>query len=160
MPTVPLLIAFLLLTPSLRLAVRALPRRAHGPLRQWRRRFAKSPAASPPSGEKSVEPFTPLSPYDCIQQVSEGEKSLLAGAREGDRDAFDALVGPHIDGAFGLAFGLLHDREAAEDAVQEAAVKAWRKIGNVRTGAPVRPWFFGIVANQCREQRRARWCPW
>lgn len=81
----------------------------------------------------------------------------MATLTDGDTQAFDTLVGPCIDGAFALALGLLHDRGAAEDAVQEAAVKAWRHLRNVRSGAPVRPWFFGIVANQCREQQRGRW---
>ncbi len=82
---------------------------------------------------------------------------LIGRARDGDRDAFDALIGPLIDPAFRLAFGLLHDRGASEDAVQEASLKAWRKLGNLRPGTPLRPWFFAIVANQSRSTRRARW---
>jgi DNA-directed RNA polymerase specialized sigma24 family protein len=49
---------------------------------------------------------------------------LVNRAKAGDRTAFDGLIGPLIDQAFGLAFGMLHDRESAEDAVQEAAVRA------------------------------------
>jgi RNA polymerase sigma-70 factor (ECF subfamily) len=82
---------------------------------------------------------------------------LLGQARAGDRDAFDALLGPLIDPAFRLAHGLLHDRAGAEDAVQEAAVRAWRHLGNVRPGSDVRPWFLAIVANQCRSTLRSRW---
>lgn len=52
---------------------------------------------------------------------------------------------------------MLHDREAAEDAVQEAAVRSWRKLGNLRPGMPMRPWFLAIVANQCRTTTRGRW---
>lgn len=75
----------------------------------------------------------------------------------GDRSAFDDLVGPLVDQAFRLAFGMLHDREAAEDAVQEAAVRSWRKLGNLQQGMPMRPWFLAIVANQCRTVTRGRW---
>jgi RNA polymerase sigma factor (sigma-70 family) len=82
---------------------------------------------------------------------------LIDRARDGDRNAFDALVGPLIDPAFRLAFGLLHDRGAAEDAVQEASFKAWRKLSNLRPGTPLRPWFFAIVANQSRTTLRGRW---
>ena len=82
---------------------------------------------------------------------------LIERARDGDRDAFDALIGPLIDPAFRLAYGLLHDRGAAEDAVQEAALKAWRKLHNLRPGTPLRPWFLAIVANQSRTTRRGRW---
>ena len=82
---------------------------------------------------------------------------LVRRAQGGDRLAFDQLVGPLIDQAFRLAFGMLHDREGAEDAVQEAAVKSWRKLGNLRPGTSMRPWFLAIVANQCRTTLRGRW---
>ena len=82
---------------------------------------------------------------------------LLRQVREGDRQAFDAVMGPHLEPAFRFAFGLLHDREAAEDAVQESTLKAWRKLANLRPGTDPRPWFFGIVANQCRSTVRGRW---
>jgi len=82
---------------------------------------------------------------------------LMERARAGDRGAFDMLVGPIIEPGYRLAFGMLHDREAAEDAVQEATFKAWMRLNNVRPGWSVRPWFLGIVANQCRSTRRTRW---
>jgi RNA polymerase sigma factor (sigma-70 family) len=78
-------------------------------------------------------------------------------AKAGDQFAFDELVGPLINQAFRLAFGMLHDREAAEDAVQEAAMRSWRSLGNLRAGTPMRPWFLAIVANQCRNTLRGRW---
>jgi RNA polymerase sigma-70 factor (ECF subfamily) len=52
---------------------------------------------------------------------------------------------------------MLHDNHAAEDAVQEAAFKAWRKLTQLREGSDIRPWFLGIVANECRSARRSRW---
>jgi RNA polymerase sigma factor (sigma-70 family) len=78
-------------------------------------------------------------------------------AKAGDRAAFDELVGPLVDQGFRLAFGMLHDREAAEDAVQEATVRSWRKLSNLRPGTEMRPWFLAIVANQCRTVARGRW---
>src|SRR6202162_5073915 len=82
---------------------------------------------------------------------------LLTSAKGGDRFAFDELVGRFVNDAFRLAFGMLHDREAAEDAVQEAALRSWQKLGNLRPGTEMRPWFLGIVANQCRTMVRGRW---
>jgi RNA polymerase sigma-70 factor, ECF subfamily len=87
--------------------------------------------------------------------VVEGE--VLKRAKAGDRAAFEVLVGPLIDQGFRLAFGMLHDREAAEDVVQEATVRSWRKLGNLRAGTPMRPWYLAIVANQCRSVFRSRW---
>jgi RNA polymerase sigma-70 factor (ECF subfamily) len=81
---------------------------------------------------------------------------LVGEAQAGDEAAFEALLRPLMEPACRLASGMLHDHHAAEDAVQEAAVKAWKKLGDLR-GADMRPWFFGIVANQCRTRRRERW---
>ena len=82
---------------------------------------------------------------------------LVRRAIDGDRAAFDLLVGPLIGKAFRLAYGMLHDTQAAEDAVQEAAIRAWRKLDHLRPGTEMRPWFLGIVANQCRTTLRGRW---
>ena len=74
-----------------------------------------------------------------------------------DRLEFADLITAEYAAAFRLAFALLHDAGAAEDAVQDAAFKAWRKIGQLRDGAPFRPWLLGIVANECRTLTRRRW---
>jgi RNA polymerase sigma-70 factor (ECF subfamily) len=58
---------------------------------------------------------------------------------------------------YALAFTMLNDRAAAEDAVQEAAIKAWRKLPSLRERSAIEPWFFSIVANECRSVRRGRW---
>jgi RNA polymerase sigma factor (sigma-70 family) len=81
----------------------------------------------------------------------------LERAKAGDGRAFDELLAPVLDPAFRLAMTMLKDRGAAEDAVQEAALKAWRKLGRFRAGAELRPWFLAIVANECRTVRRGRW---
>lgn len=88
--------------------------------------------------------------------IKSGEDTIDR-AKAGDRSAFDDLVGPLVEPAFRLAFGMLHDREAAEDAVQEATVRSWRRLGNLKPGTEMRPWFLGIVANQCRTVTRGRW---
>jgi RNA polymerase sigma-70 factor, ECF subfamily len=82
---------------------------------------------------------------------------LVNRAINGDRGAFDQLLGPLVSKAFRLAYGMLHDTQAAEDAVQEAAIRAWRKLDHLRPGTEMRPWFLGIVANQCRTTARGRW---
>jgi RNA polymerase sigma-70 factor (ECF subfamily) len=75
-----------------------------------------------------------------------------------DADVFTAHLEAILDAAHRLATVMLRDRSAAEDAVQEAAIKAWRKHGQLRGGAAgFRSWFLSIVANECRMARRTRW---
>jgi RNA polymerase sigma-70 factor, ECF subfamily len=84
------------------------------------------------------------------------ETDLVRMAMAGDRVAFADLLRPEYRTALRLAYGLLQDVDEAEDAVQEAAFSAWKRIGNLREGSSLRPWFLGIVANQCRAVKRSR----
>ncbi len=82
----------------------------------------------------------------------------MGNEHQGTTDAdFDAIIGPWIEPGYRLAVAMLRDPDEAHDAVQEAAVKAWRALDRLREGAPARPWFFAIVANQCRSTMRRRW---
>ena len=85
------------------------------------------------------------------------DPDLVRTAKTGDEAAFEQVLRPLIDPAYRFACVMLNDSGAAEDAVQEAAVKAWRKLDQLRDGFDLQPWFLGIVANQCRSLRRTRW---
>ncbi len=83
--------------------------------------------------------------------------ALVQAAKEGDESAFELLLEPLLDQGYRLACTLLHDHSAAEDAVQEAALRAWQKVAQLHEGSEMRPWFLAIVANQCRTLTRSRW---
>jgi RNA polymerase sigma factor (sigma-70 family) len=70
---------------------------------------------------------------------------------------FADLLKPLIEPGFRLALAMLHNTQAAEDAVQEASFTAWRKVGRMQDRGRLRPWFLGVVANKCRNARRSRW---
>ena len=57
--------------------------------------------------------------------------------------------------AFRTAYLITGDASEAEEATQEAFVKAYRALGRFRSGARFRPWLLTIVANEARNQRRA-----
>jgi RNA polymerase sigma-70 factor, ECF subfamily len=80
--------------------------------------------------------------------------STTLSAREKD---FEDLILPLADRGYRLACAMLHDQQAAQDAVQEASLTAWRKLSGVRDRGRVRPWFLGIVVNECRNSRRLKW---
>jgi RNA polymerase sigma factor (sigma-70 family) len=85
--------------------------------------------------------------------LTEGE--LLALAQDGDADAYASLVRAHQDVAFRTAMLITQNAADAEDAAQEAFVKAWRALARFRTGEPLRPWLLTIVANEARNRRRS-----
>jgi RNA polymerase sigma factor (sigma-70 family) len=74
-----------------------------------------------------------------------------------DDRAFTDLLRPLIEPGFRLAFAMLHDAGAAEDAVQEGSFTAWRKVAQIRDQGRLRSWFLGVVANKCRNARRQKW---
>ncbi len=84
------------------------------------------------------------------------EAELIELARKGDGAAFADLIRPHYSAAFRMAYGMLHDSQEAEDAVQDAAFTAWKKLGNLRAEPPMRPWFLAILANRCRHVSKTR----
>jgi RNA polymerase sigma-70 factor (ECF subfamily) len=90
-----------------------------------------------------------------LQAVAKSD--LVSLAKAGDEVAFEALLRPLLNPAYKLACVMLQDAAAAQDAVQEAAFKSWRHIDQLRPGAAIQPWFFGVVANECRSLRRKRW---
>ncbi|MDE2396879.1 MAG: sigma-70 family RNA polymerase sigma factor [Burkholderiales bacterium] len=71
-----------------------------------------------------------------------------------DAGRFESLVLPWLDAAYNLARWLLRDEAAAEDVVQDAALRALRHLGSLRGEA--RPWFLAIVRNACFDHVQAR----
>lgn len=67
---------------------------------------------------------------------------------EAKRERFARLVLPHLDAAFSLARWLMRDPAQAEDAVQEAYLKAFRLFGTFR-GGDAGPWILAVVRNSC-----------
>jgi RNA polymerase sigma factor (sigma-70 family) len=83
------------------------------------------------------------------------EDELVARAQHGDTDAYGTLVKEHQTLAFRTAYLVTGSAADAEDAVQEAFVKAYRALGRFRAGAPFRPWLLTIVVNEARNRRRS-----
>jgi RNA polymerase sigma-70 factor (ECF subfamily) len=77
------------------------------------------------------------------------EQSWLERARAGDVEAFGALVLAHQTFVFNLALRALGDEHEAQDAAQEAFLRAWQALPNFRGQARFRTWLYRIVTNVC-----------
>jgi RNA polymerase sigma-70 factor, ECF subfamily len=96
------------------------------------------------------DPSTPASDSELLQAI--------AARRSG---AFEALVRGYQDRLFGLAWRVTGSREDAEEAVQDALVKAHRALHRTYSEARVRelalrPWLFAITLNAARNRRRGQ----
>lgn len=83
------------------------------------------------------------------------EEMLVERARRGDVEAYGEIVTRYQALAQRTAFVILRDADAAQDAAQEAFVKAFRALGRFREGAPIRPWLLRIVANEAINRAKA-----
>jgi RNA polymerase sigma-70 factor, ECF subfamily len=83
------------------------------------------------------------------------ESELVARAKRGERDAYEQIVRRHQSIAFRTAWVITGSAADAEEAAQDAFVKAHRALGRFRDGAPLRPWLLTIVANEARNRVRS-----
>lgn len=88
-------------------------------------------------------------PLDDIDQV------LVTRAQRGEPAAYEELVQRYTEMAFRTAYVVTGSAADAEEAAQDAFIKAHRALGRFRAGAPFRPWLLRIVGNEARNRRRA-----
>ncbi|MEZ4570862.1 MAG: sigma-70 family RNA polymerase sigma factor [Thermomicrobiales bacterium] len=79
---------------------------------------------------------------------------LAQRAQQGDLDAYETLLRRHQQGTHRAAFFLLRQRQEAEDAVQEAFIRAWDRIDQFDVERDFRPWLLKIVVNEARDRLR------
>jgi RNA polymerase sigma factor (sigma-70 family) len=83
------------------------------------------------------------------------ESELVERARDGDVEAYEELVRRYQDVAVRTAYVVSGNGADAQDAAQEAFVRAYYALGRFRMGAAFRPWLLRIVANEAINRRRA-----
>ena len=77
------------------------------------------------------------------------ERELLESARAGDEDAFRRLVEPHRRELHAHCYRMLGSLHDAEDAYQDAMLRAWRGLGGLEQRERLRPWLYKIATNVC-----------
>ena len=84
-------------------------------------------------------------------------RELVIRARGGDRDAFSALAARSIGQMTGVARMILRDEHAAQDAVQDAFIEAWRSLPGLRDPERFDPWLRRLLVRACfRGARRTK----
>jgi RNA polymerase sigma-70 factor (ECF subfamily) len=83
------------------------------------------------------------------------DDELVRLARAGDASAFDQLVVRHQAAVFRAALAALRVREEAEEAAQDALVRAWRNLEGFRGDASFRTWLLSIAWNRALSRRRS-----
>jgi len=94
------------------------------------------------------------SPHVYTSEMSQIEQKIIRKAAAGDRTAFRQLVLEHSHSMFRLAWRLSGDENAAEDIVQEAFIKAWRKLDEFRMDASFKSWLHRITVNTAMDYLR------
>lgn len=85
-----------------------------------------------------------------------GERETFRAAIQGDRDAFDMIIRSQSRPMFAIAYGILQNREEAEDAVQDAFVKAWKSRWRVRDPEKLPAWLGTIARHRAHDLLRKR----
>jgi RNA polymerase sigma-70 factor (ECF subfamily) len=97
---------------------------------------------------------------DVVKYDGHADDVLVMLCQEGDNQAFAELMKRNQSTAMKLALSILHDRQDAEDEVQNAFWKAYEHINQFQRDAKFSTWLTRIVVNQClmrlRQTRRAR----
>src|SRR3954453_24189577 len=88
------------------------------------------------------------SPEDTMS-VEEVERAM-----RGDHDAFGALVNASANRLYALASLILRDTDRAQDATQEAIVRAWRELPRLRDPERFEAWLRRMVVNACNDEGR------
>jgi RNA polymerase sigma-70 factor (ECF subfamily) len=88
--------------------------------------------------------------------IPKDEHAVLEAARSGDPDAFEQLIAKHRPSLHAHAYRILGSRHDADDAIQEALLRAWRAISRFEGRSSVRTWLYRIATNASLDLRRRR----
>src|SRR5438067_5608831 len=84
------------------------------------------------------------------------EREVYRAAIHGDREAFEMIIRTQSRALFAIAYGILQNREEAEDAVQDTLVKAWKSRWRVRDPEKFPAWLSMIARHRARDVFRKR----
>jgi RNA polymerase sigma-70 factor, ECF subfamily len=87
-------------------------------------------------------------------QINSDEQAWIAGAQLGDRQAFGELVRRHRAGVVNVVYRMCGEAALAEDAAQEAFLRAWQNLGRYNPRFAFRNWVYRIALNVAMDALR------
>lgn len=96
-----------------------------------------------------------MQPETTVEETVAHDAALVKRARQGNPEAWEALVRLYQEPVFRLAYLILGDAADAEDVAQETFVRAYLALDRFDTERPLRPWLLSIGANLARNRRRS-----
>lgn len=145
------------------------------------KRASAEPAGRPGPAGDDAEGGTPPAPSEPAARAGAGSAALPAGrtadqaseetdvqlvarCREGDSGAYEVLLGRYRRKVFGLAMGMVGNREDAMDVMQDAFVRVYRHIKSFQGDSSFYTWLYRITMNLCidhvRKAARSRGVPY
>src|SRR5450432_3448068 len=88
--------------------------------------------------------------------MDSNEHAIYRAAIQGDRDAFEMIIRSSSRNLFAIAYGVLQNREEAEDVVQDTLVKAWKSRWRVRDPEKFPAWLSTISRHRARDVAHRR----
>jgi len=88
--------------------------------------------------------------------MDSSEHAIYRAAIQGDREAFEMVIRSISRNLFAIAYGILQNREEAEDVVQDTFVKAWKSRWRVRDSASLPAWLATIARHRARDLSRKK----
>jgi RNA polymerase sigma-70 factor (ECF subfamily) len=82
------------------------------------------------------------------------ERSDVTRAMAGDHDAFAALANANVDRMYSLARAIIRGADRAQDATQEALVRAWQELPRLRDPSRFQAWLRRLLVNACYDEGR------
>lgn len=89
-----------------------------------------------------------------MNRPADDELELIVQAKQGDKRAFGELVRRHRRGVINVVYRMCGDSNLAEDAAQEAFIRAWQRLPSYRPRSPFRNWVYRIAINAARDALR------
>ena len=86
--------------------------------------------------------------------VNNQEQDLIRRVRKGEHERFYELIRPYEKRVYSAAYAILRNEADAEDAAQEALLKAFKNLGQFRAEARFSTWLIQIAVNEARMRRR------